>query len=336
MDTPAPLPERSAVTPDQFREEIVPAGQPVILRGIVADWPLTQAARRSTAEAVDLLKSSATNQPVTISQLPPEARGRFFYQDDMRLLNFSEGRATFARFVDALRAVDDGRTLYMASTPAREAFPSIADMFDLPHVPSDAPPRIFIGNKTVVSTHNDGASNIATTPAGRRTFTLFAPEQVANLYPGPIEHTPAGPQMSMVDIGAPDHDRYPRFEDAWASARQGVLEAGDGIYIPPLWWHDVRAHEDFNILVNYWWRDRPEISREPMEAFVLSLLSVRQLPEAEREAWRAMFDYFVFKTNGAPMDHLPDDYRGVLGPITEARAGQIWEFFQGLVSERGA
>jgi len=68
-----------------------------------------------------------------------------------------------------------------------------------------------------------------------------------------------------------------------------------------------------------------------MSAFVLALLTIRQQPEAEREAWRALFDYFVFQDHGAPMDHLPDEVRGVLGPISPQRAQQIWHYFVSLM-----
>ena len=64
---------------------------------------------------------------------------------------------------------------------------------------------------------------------------------------------------------------------------------------------------------------------------MLALLTIRQQPEAEREAWRALFNYFVFQDNGPPMEHLPDEVRGVLGPISPQRAQQIWGYFVSLM-----
>jgi len=321
------LPELSGVTPRLFIEEIVPTGRPVILRGLIKDWPIVDWAD-DARKVTDYLKQHIAPKPVTVSRIEASQGGRFFYQEDMRNLNFSSNNVRFEDFISLLLAGANGDTLYMASTPAREAFPAIAQMFTLPHVPEDTIPRIFIGNKTIISTHNDGSSNIACIAAGQRIFTLFPPEQLVNLYPGPIEHTPAGPQMSMVDVADPDPERFPRFPEAMKTAQIGELGPGDGIYIPPLWWHDVRAQSDFNILVNYWWKDRPNIGLESMPAFMLSLLSLRQLPEQERAAWKSMFDYYVFQTDGEPMAHLPHEYQGILGPIDEARASQIWEFFR--------
>ena len=82
-------------------------------------------------------------------------------------------------------------------------------------------------------------------------------DQFRNLYLGPIDNTPAGRAVSMVDLAAPDLATYPRFADAMASALVADLEPGDALYIPSLWYHHVEASAPFNVLINYWWRDTP-------------------------------------------------------------------------------
>lgn len=323
------LPEVDQVSTETFLNEIVPAGQPVVMRGMVNHWAAV-AKSGDTDTLCDYLRAGAAPGNVSVMRAKPSVGGRFFYADDMRKFNFDQAQMTFSAFLDQLSDAN-GDAIYMGSTPIPQGFPGLNGDFDMPLVPAGTEPRIWIGNRTVVSTHHDGSSNIASVVAGTRTFTLFAPDQVRNLYPGPIEHTMAGPQVCLVDLDAPDMERYPRYADALASARTADLGPGDAIYMPPLWWHHARATSDFNVLVNFWWRDRPEISREPMEAFVLSLLSLRQLPAPEREAWRAMFDYFIFQTDGAPLEHIPDELRGVLGPINPQRAKAIWQFFTGMM-----
>ena len=72
-------------------------------------------------------------------------------------------------------------------------------------------PRLWLGNAIRVATHYDLMENIGVVVAGRRRFTLFPPDQLANLYMGPLELTPAGTPVSLVDPDAPDLARFPRF-----------------------------------------------------------------------------------------------------------------------------
>src|SRR3546814_4100254 len=83
----------------------------------------------------------------------------------------------------------------------------------------DAVPRVWIGNATHVSTHYDVSSNLACVVAGRRRFTLFPPDQIANLYVGPLDVTMAGQPASMVDLAAPDLTQIGR-----ASCRERVCQ----------------------------------------------------------------------------------------------------------------
>src|SRR3546814_19620038 len=84
-------------------------------------------------------------------------------------------------------------------------------------------------NRIRVAPHYDLMENVACCVAGRRRFTLFPPDQLANLYPGPFELTPAGTPVSMVDPFAPDLDRYPRFAEAGTHARGATLEPGEAL-----------------------------------------------------------------------------------------------------------
>ena len=102
-------------------------------------------------------------------------------------------------------------------------------------------PRIWIGNRVKVQTHFDLLDNIACVVGGRRRFTLFPPEQVPNLYIGPLDFTPSGTPMSMVPLTNPDFARYPRFAEALPPRSRRELEPGDALYIPYGWWHHVEV-----------------------------------------------------------------------------------------------
>jgi len=58
---------------------------------------------------------------------------------------------------------------------------------------------------------------------GRRRFTLFPPEQIANLYVGPLDFAPTGAAMSMVNLRNPDFARHPRFKEALAATQVAEL-----------------------------------------------------------------------------------------------------------------
>jgi hypothetical protein len=158
---------------------------------------------------------------------------------------------------------------------------------------------------------------------GKRRFTLFPPEQVANLYPGPLEPTPGGQVVTMTDIDAPDFDRFPGLRDALAAAEVAELEPGDALYYPPMWWHQVNALEPFNGMVNYWWNTVPDFMDSPQNTLLHALLSLRDRPEQEKRAWHAMFDYYVFGPSGRAAAHLPEAAQGNLAPMDEMKARRL-------------
>ena len=129
--------------------------------------------------------------------------------------------------------------------------------------------------------------------------------------------------MSLVDFDAPDFVRFPRFRDALATAQTAVLEPGDAIYIPGMWWHHVRSEAPFNVLVNYWWRRAPAFLASPVPALHHALWTLRDLPEREKQAWAQVFDYYVFGAAGRAGAHVPEAARDVLDPIDDTRARRI-------------
>jgi Cupin-like domain len=162
--------------------------------------------------------------------------------------------------------------------------------------------------------------NLACVAVGRRRFTLFPPAEFSNLYGGPLEFTPAGQQISLVDFAAPDYAAFPRFAQALKSAFVVELDAGDALYIPGMWWHHVEALDAFNVLINYWWQSVPAWMGAPASVLLHALLSLRGLPRGQRTAWRGILDHYVFAADDAALAHIPKRARGVLGAIDENRA----------------
>jgi hypothetical protein len=253
----------------------------------------------------------------------PRSGGRFFYGDHLGVMNFQERTAPLVAVLDRLgRAADEDLPPAVAAQALviPDALPGFETENRLDLLDPAVAPRMWIGNRVIVACHYDTAANIACVVAGRRRFTLFPPDQVSNLYIGPYESTPAGAPVSLVDFDAPDLARFPRFAAAMEAAQVADLAPGDALYIPYMWWHHVRSLDAINILVNYWWNDAPGDAPPPLDSFLHALLAVRDLPEEQRAAWRAMFDAFVFRADGDPMEHLPREVQGVLGNTSPAQA----------------
>ncbi|WP_235522710.1 cupin-like domain-containing protein, partial [Caulobacter sp. Root342] len=174
-----------------------------------------------------------------------------------------------------------------------------------------------------VACHYDTYDNLACVVAGRRRFTLFPPQAIADLYVGPIDHTLAGQPTSLAASAAPGDPRYPRFPAAAAEARVVELEAGDALYLPKLWWHQVEALEPRNLLVNYWWDGFAAGPDAPYTTMMLAMIAIAERPWAERQAWRAFFDHYVFRPDGHPLAHLPAERHGLLGPLANGAYGRI-------------
>ncbi len=312
------IPEMEGVTAERFWTGILPAAKPVVLRGAVSDWPVVQAGRESPAALAAYLKRFDQGRPVRAMLGNPSIGGRFFYNADLSDFNFRAEQVQLTSALDLLLShLGDPRppALAVQSVPVRANLPGF-DRDNPMRLLPDLEPRVWIGNKVTVAAHHDPSENIACVVAGKRRFTLFPPDQVANLYPGPFELTPAGPIITMVDFDAPDLTRYPGFAEAMEHALTAELEPGDALFIPYLWWHHVESLEAMNMLVNYWWAPGDAAEGPPVQALLHAMLAIKNLPAAHREGWRALFDHYVFEANGPAGAHLPEDRRGVQGALS--------------------
>lgn len=317
ISQPAPIQEiQGPINAARFAE-IRDANRPVVMRRLVEDWPAVAAGREGSAAIAEYLANCGSRREVTAIAARAEEKGRFFYNSDLSGMNFMKGTGRLESFLnDLLKAAEipDPPGMAIQSEDIAELLPSFVQDNRLELLPA-VPPRIWIGNRIRVAPHYDVKENVACCVAGRRQFTLFPPDQLANLYPGPFELTPAGTPVSMVDLANPDLAAHPRFEQAWAKSSQATLEPGDAIYIPYCWWHGVESLDPVSILVNYWWNEgQPSGVGGPYEALLHAVMSYRHLPPAQREVWRMMLDYYVFERSGDPGAHLPDHAKGVLGP----------------------
>lgn len=326
-----PVAEQSFnVMPDAqgLAEILTNAEAPLVLRGLCRDWPLTQAGLESPSAVLTLLQQYSAGLPVSACYLAPETRGRVFYNADFSGFNYQGGPLPFAdlcqRLLDPALS-QSGAAIYMGSTEVGQYFPGLRAQHQLPLdlLPGAAHAlvSIWLGGKSRIAAHYDFPHNLACNLVGHRRFTLFPPEQVANLYPGPMEFAPGGQDVSLVDFSAPDFARFPRFKQALAGAFQVTLAPGDVLFMPSMWWHHVEALDELNLLLTHWWRDTPAYLGRPNNALLNAMLSIRHLPKAQRKAWQALFDYYIFADEPGGGAELPEAAQGLLRqPLDEATA----------------
>ncbi|AKM11763.1 cupin [Croceicoccus naphthovorans] len=304
------------------------ADQPFVVRGLAADWPLVRAAQMSSAEARRYLLNHAVERPFMVSVAAPESDGRLFYDDTMQM-NFRTSRArlpTIFQKMDEGEAMEQSPAIYLASIDVHEHFRGLHDANHVDLGNRDALASIWIGTKTRIAAHNDFPDNLAVCAAGRRRFTVLPPDQFRNLYLGPVDNTPAGRAISMVDFEQPDFAAHPRFQEALCHAQVAELEPGDAIFVPSMWWHHVEGLAPFNVLVNYWWRDTPRYLGQPQDALNHAMMTIRDLPEKDRKVWRDLFDHYVFDADENVTAHIPEHARSVLNPLTPETAGRLRAF----------
>jgi len=316
---PTSIAERRGVDREQFEREILSAARPVVLRGLVADWPATKLGLQSAEAICRYLIGLDNGTPVDALLLAPQEKGRIFYNAAFDGFNFLKNKLPLTRIIEQVARYsrfDEAPAVAAQSALIAACLPGFLDAHAMPLLDDSVAPRIWLGTAITVPAHCDETDNIACVVAGKRRFTLFPPGQIGNLYIGPLDFAPTGTPISLVDFAAPDFERFPKFREALAHALVAELGPGDAIFIPALWWHHVQSLDVCNILINYWWNG-PARPHDDRDSLLHALLTLRRLPASQRAAWTEVFQHYVFGDRDASNAHIPPARRGVLGELDE-------------------
>jgi hypothetical protein len=300
----------------------VKASKPLILQGLIEHWPSLAAGRNSPSTLNDYLKSMDRGIPGPVMEAPASTHGRFGYNTDLREFTFSTRQRGISETLDRIeRQLDrpNAPIIAIQMLPLASLLPDFVQQNPMPILPQVGP-LLWLGGRVRTQIHHDRDHNLACVIAGRRRFVLFPPEQVVNLYIGPIDNPPP---LSIVDLEAPDFSRFPRFAKALATAQSAEVGPGDAVFMPRHWWHHVTSLDPYNAMVNYWWGTHAQGLENPYDCFLAALLALKDLPAAERIYWQAMFSAYVFQSEGNAVEHIPPDLRGVLGTIHSGIRGAL-------------
>lgn len=323
---PKELAARDLKSPEQFLHEVAAECQPIVIRGLVGDWPVVRAAGRSPDAFRDYLLQFDNGGTVETFFGEPQIAGKYYYSEDLQGFNFER---RLMRFADALTTMvasigqPESPSVYAGSVPTDNCLPGFSMQNALPLMPPGVAARIWLGHASNVSAHYDTLDNLACVVAGSRRFTLYPPDAIGSLYVGPIDHTMAGQPVSLAASSPEDTEKYPRFAEARDRALCAELEAGDALYLPKLWWHKVESLAPLNGLVNYWWDAFSSGPDAPYTSLLFSMITIAERPAQERQAWKSFFDHYVFRSAGHPLTHLPPERHGLLGPLKPTNYGKI-------------
>lgn len=312
--------------PGELPEGVLGSAEPLLLKGLVSHWPVVLAAKDSPAAVENYIRRFDSGATINAVYGEPGNRGRIFYNEDVSGFNFQAVKSKLGRVLDDVRAqshAEHPASVYVGTTPVDKVLPGFRSENDIRLDGIDALVSIWLGNRSRIAAHFDQPDNVACCIAGRRRFILFPPEEIVNLYPGPIHFNPAGQIISMVDFEEPDFERFPKFRKALENARAADLHPGDAVYVPSMWWHHVEGLEILNILINYWWNATPAWMDAPASVLDYALLALRDLPRRQRDAWRAIFDYYIFDFDEESVSHIAEERRGALAPLDDMAARRL-------------
>src|SRR4051794_13214069 len=113
---------------ERFEREIVPKGEPAVLRGLVADWPVAAAARDGDEELAGFLRKAATDEPFEAWFGEPEIEGRFGYLPDFSGFNHERRLATLDQLLELLlrqKGHESPYSMYVGGLPVRRHLPGL-------------------------------------------------------------------------------------------------------------------------------------------------------------------------------------------------------------------
>ncbi|KAL8548170.1 hypothetical protein ACS0TY_007479 [Phlomoides rotata] len=121
--------------------------------------------------------------------------------------------------------------------------------------------------RTRSSTHYDPHHNLLCIISGCKQVVLWPPSACPFLYPLPVYGEASN--HSAIHLESTNFSLYPRAKSIDEYSQKVTLHAGDSVFIPEGWFHQVDSG-DLTIAVNFWWRSEMMSGMvEHMDAYYL-------------------------------------------------------------------
>nr|VFK66843.1 MAG: Ribosomal protein L16 Arg81 hydroxylase, contains JmjC domain [Candidatus Kentron sp. UNK]VFK72244.1 MAG: Ribosomal protein L16 Arg81 hydroxylase, contains JmjC domain [Candidatus Kentron sp. UNK] len=221
-----------SIGPEDFRGDFVERYRPLLIEGGVAHWDAMRLWNN------DYLRERVGFHTVSVETSRDQFEGRIFTDAEKVEMPFS-------RFLDRL-SLPAGETDYFV---AAFQFPEL--LADMPDIAVSSvfgmqhrQRMLMTRGGNYIAFHYDWYQNLLCQVAGSKTLILADITNTPNMYR--LLETQM-PNYSPINLREPNTDRYPDF--ARAPLIRVDLEAGDVLYLPPLWWHTVESR-DRNIAIS--------------------------------------------------------------------------------------
>ncbi|XP_077996934.1 tRNA wybutosine-synthesizing protein 5-like [Glandiceps talaboti] len=282
------------ITEEEFVQEIYPKRLPVVLRGL----DIGACKEKWTT---DFLCQNGGSQEVKVHVSPTPEMDFINKNFAYRTLTFSElvKRASQVKQTDYFVHPDEKYYLRSLGNDTRKdiadvkkQFETLADDIKFPKFFTDD--QFFSSVFRIASpgtqlwTHYDVMDNALIQVSGHKRAVLFSPREATNLYL-------VGDKSQVLDIDNPDLDKYPNFANVtWY---ESMLQPGDVLFIPAMWFHNVISLE-FGIAVNVFWKHLaascydnkdlygnkdPTAASRAMQILDRALKTLDELPEEYRD-----------------------------------------------------
>ena len=224
---PLPTVDAVSLTEQKFRSHFLDKHVPVLIKGSASGW-----AALARWEQAGYLESLCSDEDVlvadTFNAIPPEP----YYP-------FAVKKMQLAAALDEMRRVADNSTRMIAGAKLPASWAADVGGYSYLFQDLDKPPRAYqrdrlfsYKNASTEWHYHPIDETITTQLVGTKRISLFKLTSenwmaYSQIIGSNLHHIPYGERFFPKDMPLTKYE--------------GVIEAGDAIYIPPFWWHGVDA-----------------------------------------------------------------------------------------------